>query len=343
MKTMSCTPSFHYQIFKLTNFQINYMVLILADQTAGQFKKTAFEALSYGAKVAEQSGTTAEALVLGTVSDDPASLGKYGVKKVHHVASDALNNFDAQVYTKVIADAVKSTGANILVLSHNNTGRAIAARLSARLKAGLVAAATSLPDTTNGFMVKKVVFSGKAFAHVAINTDIKIISLNMNAYKIAAGEGTAEVSQLDVTVEAAKVKVTETNKVEGEIPLTEATRVVSGGRGLKGPENWGIVEDLAKALNAALACSRPVADSNWRPHHEHVGQTGIAIAPNLYVAAGISGAIQHLAGVNRSKIIVVINKDAEAPFFKAADYGVVGDVFEILPKLTEEVKKFKGA
>ncbi|GEO08064.1 electron transfer flavoprotein subunit alpha [Segetibacter aerophilus] len=319
------------------------MVLIFADQTDGQFKKTAFEALSYGAKLAEQLGTTAEALVLGTPTSDLAALGKYGVKKVHQVATEALNVFDAQVYTKVITEVVQSTGATVLVLAHNNTGRAIAGRLSARLKAAMVPAAVSLPDTTNGFVVKKVVFSGKAFANVSLNTDIKIISLNMNAFKAVAGEGTAEVVSVNVAVDAPKVKVTSTDKVTGEIPLTEATRVVSGGRGLKGPENWGIVEDLAHALDAALACSRPVADANWRPHHEHVGQTGIAIAPNLYVAAGISGAIQHLAGVNRSKVIVVINKDAEAPFFKAADYGVVGDVFEILPKLTEEVKKLKGA
>ncbi|MCW3112121.1 MAG: electron transfer flavoprotein alpha subunit apoprotein [Segetibacter sp.] len=319
------------------------MVLILADQTDGQFKKTAFEALSYGAKVAEQLGTTAEAVVLGTVSADLSALGKYGIKKVHHAANESLNVLDAQLYTRVIADAVKSTEAKVLVLPHNNTGRAIAGRLSARLKAAMVPAAVSLPDTTNGFVVKKVVFSGKAFANVSLNTDIKIISLNMNAYKAVAGEGMAEVVQLNVNVDAPKVKVTATEKVKGEIPLTEATRVVSGGRGLKGPENWGIVEDLAHALDAALACSRPVADAGWRPHHEHVGQTGIAIAPNLYVAAGISGAIQHLAGVNRSKVIVVINKDAEAPFFKAADYGVVGDVFEVLPKFTEEVKKLKGA
>jgi electron transfer flavoprotein alpha subunit len=325
----------------ILNFQIIMSVLIFADQTDGHFKKTAFEALSYGAKVAEQLGTTAEALVLGTVNDI-ASLGKYGVKKVHNVANDILNQVDAQVYTKVIAEAVNATGAKVLILSHNNTGRAIAGRLSARLKAGLAPAAVSLPDTSSGFIVKKVVFSGKAFANVSLNTDIKIISLNQNAFKIAAGEGTAEVSPLNISVEPGKVKVTATDKVTGEVPLTEATRVVSGGRGLKGPENWGIVEDLAKALDAALACSRPVADSGWRPHHEHVGQTGIAIAPNLYVAVGISGAIQHLAGVNRSKVIVVINKDPEAPFFKAADYGIVGDVFEVLPKFTEEVKKLRG-
>lgn len=319
------------------------MVLILADQTDGQFKKTAFEALSYGAKVASQLGTTAEALVLGSVNDDLESLGKYGITKVHHLANEALNVFDAQVYAKIIAEAVQSTGAKILVLAHNTLGRAIAGRLSVRLKAAMVPAAVSLPDTTSGFVVKKVVFSGKAFANVSLNTDIKIISLNMNAFKAVAGEGTAEVNQLNISVDSPKIKVVATNKVKGEIPLTEATRVVSGGRGLKGPENWKIVEDLAHALDAALACSRPVADSGWRPHHEHVGQTGVAIAPNLYVAAGISGAIQHLAGVNRSKVIVVINKDAEAPFFKAADYGVVGDVFEVLPKLTEEVKKLKGA
>lgn len=318
------------------------MVLIFADQTDGHFKKTSFEALSYGTKVAEQLGLKAEALVLGAVNDDIGSLGKYGVAKVHHVPDEALNIVDAQVYTKVIAEAVQATGAKILVLAHNNTGRAIAGRLSARLKAAMVPAAVSLPDTSNGFAVKKVVFSGKAFANVLLNTEIKIISLNMNAFKITAGEGTTEVSELNIPVDAAKVKVVAANKVTGEIPLTEATRVVSGGRGLKGPENWGMVENLAKSLNAALACSRPVADSGWRPHHEHVGQTGIAIAPNLYVAVGISGAIQHLAGVNRSKVIVVINKDPEAPFFKAADYGVVGDVFEVLPKLTEEVKKFKG-
>lgn len=317
-------------------------VLILADQADGHFKKTAFEALSYGAKVAEQLGTTAEALVLGSVSEDIASMGKYGVTKVHHIDNEALNHVDAQVYAKVIAEAAKTTGATVIVFSQNNTGRAVVPRLAVRLKAGLVSAAVALPDTSNGFVVRKVAFSGKAFANVAINTDIKIVSLNMNAYKITAGEGIAEVNKLDIAVDAPKIKVTATEKVTGEIPLTEATRVVSGGRGLKGPEHWHILEDLAKALDAATACSRPVADSHWRPHHEHVGQTGIAIAPNLYVAIGISGAIQHLAGVNRSKTIVVINKDAEAPFFKAADYGIVGDIFDVVPKLTEEVKKLKG-
>jgi electron transfer flavoprotein alpha subunit len=215
--------------------------------------------------------------------------------------------------------------------------------VAVRLKAGLAAGATALPDTTSGFVVRKNVFSGKAIANVAINSDIKVISLNVNAFTIIQGEGTAEVVPFNATVDAPKTKITGSTKTSGKVALTEADVVVSAGRGLKGPENWGIVEELADTLGAALACSRPVADAHWRPHNEHVGQTGVAIAPNLYIAVGISGAIQHLAGVNRSKTIVVINKDAEAPFFKAADYGIVGDVFEVLPKFTEAVKKLKGA
>ena len=230
----------------------------------------------------------------------------------------------------------------MIIFSNNFNGKAIAPRLSVRLKAGLVSGAVSLPDITNGFIVKKNVFSGKAFANVSIKTDIKIISLNANAYKASAEkEGAAEVVEMNVEIPPSRVKVKEVNKVVGEIPLAEAEIVVSGGRGLKGPENWGIITDLAKALGAATACSRPVSDSDWRPHHEHVGQTGLTVAPNLYVAIGISGAIQHLAGVNRSKTIVVINKDPEAPFFKAADYGIVGDAFEVVPKITEAVKKLK--
>lgn len=317
-------------------------VLIFVDQSEGHIKKASFEALTYGAKIAEQTGTTAEALVLGTVSDDLAALGKYGVKKVHQVNHESLNHLDAQVYAKVIAEAATASGATVVVISHTQTGKAIAGRVAVRLKAGLVAGACALPDTTNGFVVKKTVFSGKAFANVSISSPVKVISLNPNSYTTIAGEGTAEVSQLSIAVDAPKVKVTAVNKVSGEIPLTEAEIVVSGGRGLKGPENWGILLDLAKELGAATACSRPVGDAHWRPHHEHVGQTGVQVAPNLYIAIGISGAIQHLAGVNRSKIIVVINKDPEAPFFKAADYGIVGDAFEVVPKLTEEIRKMKG-
>ncbi|MBC8032986.1 MAG: electron transfer flavoprotein subunit alpha/FixB family protein [Chitinophagaceae bacterium] len=317
-------------------------VLIFIDQSDGQIRKASHEAISYGAKIAEMLNTTAEGIVLGTVTDSLQDLGKYGVKKIHHVDNALLNHFDAQVVTQVLASAITAVGAKVVIFSNNVDGKAIAPRLSARLKAGLVAGAIALPEIGADFVVKKNVFSGKAFANVAINTGIKIISLNINSYPVTEVGGSAEVVLFDTTVNEAKVKVGAVNKVTGEVPLTEAELVVSGGRGLKGPENWGMLEDLAKALGAATACSRPVADAHWRPHHEHVGQTGFAIAPNLYVALGISGAIQHLAGVNRSKVIVVINKDPEAPFFKAADYGIVGDVFEIVPKITAAVKKLKG-
>ena len=317
-------------------------VLIFLDQSDGHIKKSSFEAASYGVKVAELMGTSANGILLGTVNDDLAALGKYGLRKIYSVKNEALNNFDDEVFTHVIAEAGTNIGADVIIFSNNFNGKAIAPRLCVRLKAGLVSGAIGLPETSNGFVVKKNVFSGKAFANVSIKSPLKIISLNANAYKVSESEGTAEVEELNIEIPAGRVKVKEVNKVAGEIPLSEAEIVVSGGRGLKGPENWAIVTDLAKALGAATACSRPVSDSDWRPHHEHVGQTGLAIAPNLYIAIGISGAIQHLAGVNRSKTIVVINKDPEAPFFKAADYGIVGDAFEVVPKLTEAVKKIKG-
>jgi electron transfer flavoprotein alpha subunit len=318
-------------------------VLIFLDQSEGHIKKSSFEAASYGAKVAELLGTTADAIVLGNVADDLASLGNYGIKKVHTVKNAALDHVDAQVFTKIIADAAKAIDAKVIIFSNNFNGKAIAPRLSVRLKAGLISGAVALPDVSNGFTVKKNVFSGKAFANITVATDIKIIALNPNSYSVVPITATAEVAEFAATVDAAKVQVTSTDKVVGEVPLSEAEIVVSGGRGLKGPENWALVTDLAKLLGAATACSRPVADSDWRPHHEHVGQTGLAIAPNLYIAIGISGAIQHLAGVNRSKVIVVINKDPEAPFFKAADYGIVGDAFEVMPKIIEAVRKLKQA
>ena len=319
-------------------------VLIFIDHSEGQVKKASLEACSYGAALAGQLNVAAEGILLGTVTTDLSTLGKYGVKKIHQAAQEGLNHLDAQVYAKIIADAATATGATVIVFSNNLSGKAVAPRVAARLKAGLVSGAVALPDTTSGFVVKKNVFSGKAFAHVAINTPIKVIALNPNSYPVREdeGSGSADVAALSVTAPAPKVKVVSSTQATGEVPLTEAELVVSGGRGLKGPENWGIIEDLAKALGAATACSRPVADAGWRPHHEHVGQTGIAIAPNLYIAIGISGAIQHLAGVNRSKVIVVVNKDPEAPFFKAADYGIVGDAFEVVPKMTEAVKKLKG-
>ena len=317
------------------------MVLVYIDLVEGKLKKSAFEVASYAAETAKLLGTNAYAIVLGNSTDDLTSLGKYGITKVHTVA--AATAFDAQVFTKVIADAATQLNATVVIFSNNLNGKAIAPRLSVRLKAGFVSGAVALPDVSNGFVVKKNVFSGKAFANVAIPTGVKIISLNPNSFNIVVVDGSAEVIAFATPVDASKIEITATNKVTGDVVLTEAEIVVSGGRGLKGPENWGLVTDLAKLLGAATACSRPVADIHWRPHHEHVGQTGIAIAPNLYIAIGISGAIQHLAGVNRSKTIVVINKDPEAPFFKAADYGIVGDAFEVMPKIIDAVRKLKGA
>ncbi len=317
-------------------------VLIFVEIADGRIKKTALELISYGAKIAELLNVSAQAVVLGTTQDDLSQLGNYGVKKIIHADNEKLNQVEAESYTKIIAEIVEQTAAKLVLFSNNITGKSVAPRLSVRLKAGLVSGAVALPRITNGFVVKKTVFSGKAYAHVSINSDVKIITLNQNTYPALAVEGTAVIEKFNFEISTSKIKIIAINKISGEIPLTEAEIVVSAGRGLKGPENWGLVTGLAKVLNAATACSRPVADANWRPHNEHVGQTGTTIAPTLYFAIGISGAIQHLAGVNRSKVIVVINKDAEAPFFKAADYGIIGDAFEILPKLTKAISDIKN-
>lgn len=317
------------------------MVLIYIDQADQEIKKASFEAISYGAALAKQLGTNAEALILGTVKDDLTSLGKYGATKVHQVNNSGLNQFDARVHATVISDAAKSLGATALIFAHNLNGKAVAPAVSVKLNAGIVTGACALPTTDAGFVVTKTVFSGKAFASIQIDTPIKVIAINQNSFGEVISDAVASVSSLEISVPASSLRITSVNKIEGEIPLTEASLVVSGGRGLKGPENWGILLDLAKSLGASTACSRPVSDADWRPHHEHVGQTGIQIAPNLYIAIGISGAIQHLAGVNRSKTIVVINKDPEAPFFKAADYGVIGDAFEVVPALTAAISKAK--
>jgi electron transfer flavoprotein alpha subunit len=319
-------------------------VLIFADQAHGKIKKVAFEAVQYGAKVAQQLGTTATALVLGTAANDELeALGNYGAAKVLHVADARLNEVEGTVFTRIIADAVAQEAAQVVIFGHNFDGKAVAPRVAARLKAGFVSGAVSLPDTSNGFIVKKSVFSGKAFANVNINTAVKVIAVMPNTFALEPTAAKAAVAAFSPAINDAdfKVKVSSVETVSGEVPLTEADIVVSGGRGLKGPENWGLVEDLARSLGAATACSRPVADTGWRPHHEHVGQTGLTVRPNLYIAIGISGAIQHLAGVNGSKVIVVINKDPEAPFFKAADYGIVGDAFEVVPKLTAAIKQMK--
>ena len=318
-------------------------VLVYIDQSGGQIKKSSYEVASYAAKVAEMTGTDAVGIVLGNVDTDLSALGKFGLKKIYQVKNDLLAAFDAQVYTRIIAEAALSIHAEVIIFSNNLNGKALASRLSARMKAGLVSGAIALPEISTGFTVRKNVFSGKAFATIAVNTLVKIIALNPNSFNVIETDGIAEVADFNTSVEKGKIQVTAINKIEGEVPLSEAELVISGGRGLKGPENWGLVTDLAKLIGAATACSRAVADVHWRPHHEHVGQTGLAIAPNLYFAIGISGAIQHLAGVNRSKVIVVINKDPEAPFFKDADYGIVGDAFEVMPKIIEAVRKLKSA
>ena len=316
------------------------MVLVFAEASKGHFKKAAFEAVTYGKKIATALGTDCAALTLGSV-ENAGQLGEYGASAVYNVAG--VGAFDSQVYTTVIAEAAKEKGATVVVISHTSMGKALAGRLAVRLGAGMVSGANSVPTIGGGFEVKKSVFSGKAIAHYDIKSPIKLISLMGNALPPEKTGSEVAVTPLSINVPASRVTVKEVKIAEGIVPLPEAELVVSAGRGMKGPENWGIVEDLATALNATTACSRPVADAHWRPHHEHVGQTGVAIRPNLYIAIGISGAIQHLAGVNNSRVIVVINKDPEAPFFKAADYGVVGDAFDIVPRLTEAVKKYKAS
>ncbi len=321
-------------------------VIVLVEHAQGVFKKKSQEAVQYAARIAAATGTTVTAVALGTVSNEEMqTLGAYGANKVLHVADARLDAFSSRAYTRAVVTAAQQDGGKVIVCLHDTTGKAVAPRVAARMGAGMAAGAIANPDMSNGFTVKKNVFSGKAFAHVSINSEVKVITLTPNTFGVTKGEGSATVEILSVPFEDKDfgVKVVEVSKATGAVPLSEAELVVSGGRGLKGPENWGLIENLADALGAATACSRPVADSHWRPHHEHVGQTGGTIRPNLYIAAGISGAIQHLAGVNGSKTIVVINKDPEAPFFKAADYGVLGDVFEVLPRLTEAVKKFKAS
>jgi electron transfer flavoprotein alpha subunit len=297
-------------------------VLAIVSTKNGAAVKSGLEAASYAAAVAKANGTEAIAIVAGELSNT-SELGATGISRILQNAEGVT---DSGQWAKLGAAAAESTGATIIVASHDALGRAVAPRIAVRLNAGLVAGVTELP------------------ADVAVNGTIAVYTVTPNAFGIASDGGGAEVESFSADLGVAKESVTgfEAASADGQVPLPEAELVVSAGRGLKGPENWGIVEDLAKALGATTACSRPVSDIGWRPHHEHVGQTGITIRPNLYIAAGISGAIQHLAGVNQSKVIVVINTDPEAPFFKAADYGIVGDAFEVLPKLTAAVRALEG-
>ena len=321
-------------------------VLVFTENWEGKFKKSTFEAVSYGNEIAKQTGTTAVAVCIGNVSDDDLKLlGKSGASKVLLVKNDKLNSLVPQAYTAIIAEAAKKENAEVIVISHTYSGKALAPRVAVRLKAGLISGAVSLPSSISPFTVRKKCFSGKGLTDVAISSDIKVIALTPNAFKVISTDGSTNVEAFAPALNDSNFKsvTKEIRKTSGKIALTEAERVVSAGRGLKGPDNWGMIEQLAEELGAATACSKPVADIGWRPHHEHVGQTGITIGPNLYIAVGISGAIQHLTGVSSSKVIVAINSDPEAPFFKAADYGIVGDAFEVVPKLVTAVKNLKAS
>jgi electron transfer flavoprotein alpha subunit len=318
-------------------------VLVFADSNNNKITKSSFETIFYGKKLAQQLQKDCLVVTYGNIDQQElSSLGNFGAKKVFIAKS--LVNSDNQHLTKLISKVVAENNVDVIVFSHDISGKSLAARTAANIGAGIVSGAISMPDTSNGFVIKKAVFSGKAFAEVEITTPKKVISLLPNSFQVEKTNDNAEVIEISFDATASNVKVKEVKQKGGKgILLNEAELVVSAGRGLKGPENWGMIEELAKELGAATACSRPVADIGWRPHHEHVGQTGVAIRPNLYIAVGISGAIQHLAGVNGSKVIVVINTDKEAPFFKAADYGIIGDAFEVVPKLIEAFKKFKAA
>lgn len=311
------------------------MILVYSNTDNG-LSKASKEVVTYAMKL----GDSVTVVTNGNASSDAlAELGQYGASKV--LVDRSVSTDDVQQVIDLVASAAESTGATSIIFSHDLTAKAVAPRLSVRLKAGLVSGATEVPNGDGAIRVN--VFSGKAFGFVKVNSPKRIISLLPNSLQPEVNGSACGVEEFSSGASNGRIKVITTKKPEGEIPLPEAELVVSAGRGLKGPENWAIVENLAKSLGAATACSRPVADIGWRPHHEHVGQTGVAIRPNLYIAAGISGAIQHLAGVNGSKVIVVINTDQEAPFFKAADYGVIGDAFEVLPKLTEAINKFKAS
>ncbi|HTH81612.1 MAG TPA: electron transfer flavoprotein subunit alpha/FixB family protein [Mucilaginibacter sp.] len=320
-------------------------VLIYTENAEGKFKKSTFEAVSYARAIADQTHTSLIAISIGDVSaEELNALAKYGAEKILNVSNAQLKNFVNQAYASIIAEAAKKQGADIVVLSNSFSGRGLAPRLGVKLDAGVVDGAVSLPDQTGGkFIVKKTAFSGKAFAMVEITSGNKVIALAPNSYKIVEAGKPVQVEEFSVETKASdfKAMLKEIVRSTDKVSLPDAEIVVSGGRGLKGPENWGMIEELADILGAATACSKPVSDAGWRPHSEHVGQTGIAVSPNLYIAIGISGAIQHLAGVSSSKVIVVINKDAEAPFFKVADYGIVGDAFEVVPKLIAAIKEHK--
>jgi electron transfer flavoprotein alpha subunit len=321
-------------------------VLVYTENWDGKFKKLSFELISYAREIANKLGTSVVALSIGNVSEEELkTLGTYGASKVLNCNDENLKWLNNQAYTSVIAQAVAKENTNVIIFAHNNSGKAIAPRLSVRLKAGLASGATAIPVSLDPFTLAKKVYTAKALGNMVIKTPVRIITLLQNAFGVFESPVDCNIEAFNPEVNATELKtsVKEVNKVTGKILLTDAEVVVSGGRGMKGPENWGLIEDLAGLLGAATACSRPVSDEGWRPHDEHTGQTGKVIAPNLYFACGISGAIQHLGGISSSKCIVAINKDPDAPIFEAADYGIVGDVLKVLPELITAVKELKNS
>ena len=314
-------------------------VLVFADSSEGKFKKTAFEVVSYGKKVSEQLGT--DIVVLTINASDTSLLYTYGAEKVLSVSNDSLKTFNAKQYASTITEVATAEKATVVILDSSINGLYVAPIVSVNLEAGYASNTVDVPSNTNPFTIKRKAFSNKAFSNTVISSDIKVIGLAKNSYGVHENvvQGTTETFEpaiIDSAVLSEKVE-----RVSGQVTIADADIVVSAGRGLKGPENWQMIEELATVLGAATACSKPVSDLGWRPHSEHVGQTGKPVASNLYIAIGISGAIQHLAGINASKVKVVVNSDPEAPFFKAADYGIVGDAFEVVPKLIEKLKAFK--
>jgi electron transfer flavoprotein alpha subunit len=310
-------------------------IVVFAESSDNQFKKSTFEAVSYAKEIGTLLGKDVIAVNISGISNS-AELGKYGASKV--VNCNNTDGFTADATSDLFASICKDLGASVVVLSNTYVGKSISPRVSVALNASLASNVISVPDLSNGFAVKRGVFSGKAFAIVNLNRDIKVLAITPNSFEINANGSDCPTESISVSSSPSKISIKAVNKVTGKIPLTEAELVVSAGRGMKGPENWVMIEELATLIGAATACSKPVSDMGWRPHSEHVGQTGITIKPNLYIAIGISGAIQHLAGVSSSKTIVAINKDPEAPFFKSADYGIVGDAFEVLPQLIQALK-----
>jgi electron transfer flavoprotein alpha subunit len=320
-------------------------VLVYIENFNGKIKKQSFELASYAGKVATSMGTTPLALVTGKIDDSELQkLGTYGIKKTLKVENDAFSSQNDKLIAQLIKQVAEQEQAGLVVFSDNAFGKALAPRLSVKLKAGLVSGVVAEPISYNPFVITKRVFSGKALAKVQINAPVKILTLAVNAFGLHEQVVTNEIAAIEpgFDLNDASIKIVNKKEKSEGISLFDADIVVSGGRGMKGAENWKPLEELASTLGAATACSRPVSDDGWRSHEEHVGQTGKVIAPNLYVAVGISGATQHVAGVNRSKCIVAINNDADAPIFEVADYGVLGDAMQVLPKLTEAVKAFKG-